>query len=182
MPDWFNREEIHFAPERRFQLAEEAARKLLVPGEIINRDAQDAIGFGHVLIVGNSNLNIDSLRLRGRDYQSIGNLAYPGKSGVLDFVGASTSGKASKSERNVVTTRTFGKETDRHDSLYMASIPAINNAGFEVFYAPVRTNLIHVRIVHRDALNLQYPLMSEFNLREDDLTRLKESFIKIETS
>lgn len=85
MPDWFNREEIHFAPERRFQLAEEAARKLLVPGEIINRDAQDAIGFGHVLIVGNSNLNIDSLRLRGRDYQSIGNLAYPGKSGVFGF-------------------------------------------------------------------------------------------------
>ncbi len=180
--DWLTKRDEHdiLSPQRKFQLAEEAAKKLLDPGKIIDVDAQRTLGFSSILIVGNSQLSLDSLRLRGRDYQSIDSLVYPGKSGVLDFMNIEKTGMASKAERNVVTTRTFGKATDRHDSLYIAKISDVTEAGFSVYYTPVKTNFIHVRIVDNQMINMEYPLMSEVNLPDYHLEKLKDTFIKVQ--
>lgn len=169
------------SPERRFQIAEEAAIKLLEPGRPISRDAQSALGFNAILFIGNQSLNNNALRLRSRDYQSIGNLVYPGKSAVLNFLKVEDQGYLiNEKAKDVITNRTIAKTADRHDGIYYATIGDLEDAGYTTYYAPVRTNGLHVRIVNTVMTKaIEFPTMHEITLPEKSLDNLKSAFVKL---
>lgn len=168
-------------PERRFQIAEAAAIKLLEPGQPISRDVQSVLDFNAVLFIGNQSLNTNALRLRGRDYQAIGDLVYPGKSAVLNFLRVESQGYSiNEKEKDVVTNRTIAKTADRHDGIYYATIGDLEEAGYTTYYAPVRTNGLHVRIVNTLITKvIEFPTMHEITLPEESLDNLRSAFVKL---
>lgn len=145
---------------RLFQLREAAFQKILYPGERIDISTWEALNSPAIVIIGNSQLKPDHFLLRPADYQAIGHLVYPGKSAMFDFTEIEASGGVVRKEAmDVFVQRSFGKKADRRDNLYHASVPDINTAGYEVFFGPVKTNGLHLRLVWKEHLSLEYPVL-----------------------
>ncbi len=170
-----------FSAQRRFQNMEPVVRQLLTPGQEIDLAACQTISCPGILLVGNSHINSDVFKLRGVDHQSIGPLVYPGKSAVLDFLDIPGHNfTITKDGREVVTQRTFGKSSDRHDSVYYGELPDILGAGYKLYYAPVNTNGLHVRLIWGPHTELQYPVMSGLpEIPGRDLDRIRNVWKKV---
>lgn len=170
-----------FSAQRRFQNMEPVVERLLVPGQEIDMAACEMINCPGILLVGNSHLKSDSFKLRGVDHQAIGPLVYPGKSAVLDFLNIPGHDfKVNKDGREVVVQRTFGKRSDRHDSVYYGELSDILGAGYKLYYAPVSTNRLHVRLVWGSHTELQYPVMSGLpEISDRDLDRIRSIWRKV---
>lgn len=172
--------------EARFQQYSDIASKVLIPSEEINESTYEALGKPYILFVGNPRLNLNSFTLRPRDYQSIGNLHIPGRSSLFDFLGTSKLGKpieeltASPKMIQIVKKNTLNQDSTRSDHLWVANLEDIQNAGFKVYYAPVSTNKLHLRIVWAKHAELEYPYMEEVPaIPEEDTYKLIGAFRKI---
>lgn len=172
--------------QARFQQYSEIAETVLIPGEEINTSTWEALGRPYILLVGNNNINLGALTLKPQDYQSIGGLVIPGKSALLDFEGLHALAKpiaeisVGKDVINLVKTATMGKDSNRFDNLWVATLDEIHNAGFKIFYAPVRTNKLHVRIIWGEHTNLEFPFMGELPIvPEENILKLIEAFKRI---
>ncbi|MBI4100012.1 hypothetical protein HY440_03320 [Candidatus Microgenomates bacterium] len=151
-----------FSAMRWFQEAEKALSEVLEPGAELDNETWERLGRPDVLFVGNSRLSPEYFSLRGVDYQTVGPLVYPGKSCLLDFLDIRQNQMTlTKAGREVITQRTFGKWADRRDNAYIAAVPQINYAGYKVFYAPVKGNELHLRLVWEGHLGYDYPVLTD---------------------
>lgn len=169
--------------EARFQQYSEIVDKLLIPGEEIDNDTYEALGNPSIMFVGNPTLNTNAFALRPRDYQSIGELNIPGRSALLDFTGSYTAAgtfTVNKEMINVVKLNTVNVGVTRSDNLWVTTLQAVHNSNFSVYYAPVSTNKLHLRIVWNGHKYLEYPYPSELPpVDEEDLEKLTKAFTKI---
>ena len=132
----------------------------MYPGEEVTVDLWETLESPDILLVGNSQLKPEHFLLRHADYQAIGGLAYPGKSALFDFLDVRQNGlQVPKAGRDVVSQRTFGKNSDRRDNVYIASLPDILAVGYRVYYAPVSSNGLHLRLVYGPHAGYVYPVM-----------------------
>lgn len=169
-----------FSPQRKFQLVESAVTRLLTPGQEVDYGTSRALSDMGVLLVGNNRLRPDQLQLRGIDYQMAGGVVMPGKSAVFDFLGVpNNSYRIDKKEKDIVTQRTVGKSSDRHDGIYFAHVPSIEAAGFKVYYAPVTTNGLHLRIVYQPYTRMSFPSFDIPPIPEQALSDLASSWTKL---
>lgn len=151
-----------FSPQRWFQEAEKTLDFLLAPGVEMDKQVNEELDDPDIIFLGNSLLKPENFSLRGVDYQAIGPLLYPGKSLMFDFLNIRGSSMAlTAAARDIITQRTYGKSSDRRDSVYVASIPAINAAGYKVYYAPVKGNELHLRLVWGGHLRFDYPVLGD---------------------
>lgn len=150
-------------PTALFEFENQRLAKSLKPGQEITPEVAEKLEVKDILFIGNSKLKPTDFSLRSLDFQSIDQLKFPGKSAMLDFLRLAQQGYITKSQRNEVTRRTFGKEqAGRLDYVFTASISNLYSEGFKIFYAPVKTNGLHIRIVYGQHLNLQYPVLGNF--------------------
>lgn len=130
--------------------------RLLNPGIEITDDIDALLGYPGVILVGNSRLDPKMFSLRSVDCLPIGELDYPGKSCMFDFLNLCNTPGITENGRDVVTQRAFGKDSDRRDCVYVATLDSIHSAGYLVFYAPVRTNVLHLRLVYGEHVELTH--------------------------
>jgi hypothetical protein len=169
-----------FSPQRRFQNIESASQLLLNPGEEVDSRTISTLGYPGVLLVGNSRLNSEALTLRDVDFQAIGPLRFPGKSVMFDFLDIPGHGfKVGRDGREIVIQRSFGKGADRHDAIYFTDLDSILGAGFKLFYAPVKTNGLHLRIVYEPFTRLSYPALKVPEIPKDNLHNLQQIWKKV---
>lgn len=154
--------------------------KLLEHGQEITIVDEIKMGIRSIMLVGNSKLNPENFSLRSKDYQAIPPLVYPGKSAMLDFLRLDKRGTIYPKEKNLVSQLTFGKDSDRKDGIYIAEISAINEAGFEIYFAPVKTNGLHIRLVYQPFTSLDYPVLNDLpSIPKYPLERLTQIWRKV---
>lgn len=145
----------NLSPEGRFQQMGKSAEGLLKSGQEIDQDTYEALGRPGIILVGNSLLNLNAIKLRSRDYQAIGTILAPGKSCLFNFLPLQS--EVTQAMVSIVKKNTLGENGDRRDHVWMTDLDSIRLAGFRLYYAPVSTNKLHLRIVWEGYDNIQFP-------------------------
>jgi hypothetical protein len=155
----------------RFRYGEEC-EKVLEPCELI-QDKHLCLG-----IIGNSNLNLDKLRITERDRQAIvfhdgqtgkkKELIYPGKS-VFIVVDPDLCDK--KFVRGTVETL-LNNYPGRQDHIYVARVVQIEAVGWVAYHAPQQEKGIinHVRLVAKNTIERQ------IDPTDEDIKNLQNAF------
>lgn len=166
------------SPEARFQQMGQVAERLLKSGQEIDQDTYEALGRPGIILVGNSQLNLGAVKLRSRDYQAIGTILAPGKSCLFNFLRLES--QVTQQMVYIVKKNTLGENADRRDNIWVTDLYSIRLAGFRLFYAPVSTNKLHLRIVWEGYDNIQFPTIEDLpEIPEQAQNALIAAFRKI---
>lgn len=150
-----------FSPMRLFQEAQRYCRGALINGQKIDPETARKLGITDVIFFGNNLVRPDQLTLRPADYQAIGDFVMPGRSALLDFLDIRGKGVSiTTAGKDIVSQISFGKNAKRQDRVYIISIENIEAAGYSVYFAPTKTNGLHVRLVYNPHTSLEYPVMT----------------------
>lgn len=170
----------NLSPMGRFQQISEIVSKLLIPGEKIDTETYEALGSPLMLLIGNSRLNLHAMRLRPADYQSIGTVSQPGLSAILNYLPITEHDPVTCDMIAAVKIATVAAPSDRRDNIWVTDLPRLTEAGFEVFYTPVKTNPLHVRLIWEDYSLIEFPVQGDIPEIPDEVLRtLKGAFTKL---
>lgn len=132
-------------------------------------------------IVGNGSVRPDQLLLTDRDREPIlvtipetgetCKVYMPGKSGIIIL----NPSKCGKDELKDIVNNHLGGQYDRHDHLHAATIGNINEAGWNVYWAPLQLErkILHTRLIAKRTVELG------LDPSEEDVTALSSSLAKI---
>jgi hypothetical protein len=156
-------------PQSLFMAQEKLAQQVLRPGQRLTKCDLSALDTTEIIMIGNSKIKPEHLKLRGRDFRDEGGTKFPGKSAVIDFMGIARVEVVNKNVREMLCQRIFGKCGDRRDCVYHTSLGNIEACNFAIYYAPVKSNLLHVRLVYlphtKPEYKGAYDDVSEFHLK-----------------
>lgn len=122
-----------------------------------------------IAMMGNKSLIPNALRLRYRDFSSIYNLSFPGKSASIDFTNVHN--KQNDSERREAINLYFNavgqKDADRTDALHVTTVDHLQQNGFVPYLAPIKNHPLHVRIC--DVNIIDRHIKGEYITEEDKM-------------
>jgi hypothetical protein len=147
-------------PESLLTKQELRAQKLFNIGQRLGYADLCRLDTTNIIVIGNSKIKKENFDLRRIDHDPIGGVQYPGKSAMIDFLDLPARETINSKERDTFATYALGKPDKSRNWLYYSSVDMIEDNNFCVFYTPVGGNSLHLRIVYKPNLNLQYPLSS----------------------